>query len=163
MTDRTDRGDTGDAAKTTADIVHRVTLPLAPQAAFDVLVLRIADWWPDPSRRPGFARNGAAWHLAPGAGGRLTRNDGDGPVTVAEVEVWEAGLRLALRLTGVLPGTVTLTFEACGTDTRVTLNHRGWIPVLDPDVPMADAIGRWVEDPWAARIAALRAMARAFA
>jgi hypothetical protein len=52
-----------------------------------------------------------------------------------------------------MQGTVEVTFAATPDGTRVAVVHRDWAPLLDPDVSLADAIGRWVDDPWQRRLA----------
>jgi hypothetical protein len=148
----------------------RVTtrIEVDPAKAFDVFTREIGSWW----RRDLRYRFGAAplgrLRFEPGVGGRLLEVEDEGSgagFEVGRVLVWEPGARLAFefRARDFAPGErteVDVRFEAEGTGTRLTLEHRGW-DGLRPGHParrgytgqaFADMIGLW----WADLLVALR-------
>ncbi|HEY5924454.1 MAG TPA: SRPBCC domain-containing protein [Kofleriaceae bacterium] len=114
-----------------------VEVPLAE--AFDVFTLEIDRWW---RRGPAYRIAGkqpGTLHLEPKLGGRIFEQSGDGQSALHEmgrITVWEPPQHLVFEWRSVTfqPGettTVELWFEASGSGTRVTLEHRGWTTIRD--------------------------------
>ena len=113
-------------------IVRSVDVPVDPHTAFVLFTDEIGEWyrsgrwsWNDPERAVGI-------RIEPGVGGRWLEvwdaASGEG-YEIGRVLSWEPGKRLLVTYQNVhLPTGATeieVRFEAAGTGTRVTLEHRG--------------------------------------
>jgi uncharacterized protein YndB with AHSA1/START domain len=119
-----------------------ITVPVAPERAFDIFTRDIGLWWrrtPQYRFRPG--RDGTL-RFEPGIGGRLVEAYGEAPddlYEVGRVLDWIPGERLAFEWRGpnYLPGQATeveVRFRATAGGTRVVVEHRGW-ETLPPNHP----------------------------
>jgi uncharacterized glyoxalase superfamily protein PhnB/uncharacterized protein YndB with AHSA1/START domain len=139
-----------------------VLVEVSPEDAFAVFTEEIALWWkPLLKNRFRPTRNGRM-RFEPGVGGRLVEEDIDSPGDVFEigrVQVWEPGKRLLFdwRLPNYQPHEKTeveVQFQAKGSGTLVTLEHRGFeaLPKDHParhgldDAAYARAISMWWDD-----------------
>jgi uncharacterized protein YndB with AHSA1/START domain len=114
-----------------APIVRTVTVKAPPERAFDLFTTRITDWWPRAhSMGPG-ALVGVV--LEPRPGGRwyeVKEDDSEAPF--GHVLAWDPPRRLLLawqintgfRYDPALVTEVEIRFEAQGSGTLVTLEHR---------------------------------------
>jgi uncharacterized protein YndB with AHSA1/START domain len=126
-----------------------VTVAVEPAVAFDVFTREIDLWWrKGPRFRPGGRRTGVL-HLEPGMGGRLFESFGEGSgeqlLEIGRITLWDPPSRLVFdwRNVNFAPGEKTeveVRFEALGTGTRVTVEHRGWAS-LRPDHPARHGLG----------------------
>ena len=121
-----------------------------------------------PERPKDPAACGAPGRLAfePKQGGSFTETLANGKVfEIGKITAWEPGQRLAFtwRQASFAPGQVTeveIRFEAVGSETRVTVEHRGWETVPQehvarhtfPDAVFLQRHGEW----WQALLASLR-------
>ena len=140
-----------------------------PHTAFEVFTTEIDLWW---KRGPRFrARGDQRLAFEPGVGGRLLAYRESGEAwEIGRVLVWEAGKRLvfewrARNFEADQHTEVEILFEAEGSATRVSLEHRGWdaIPLDHPvrhglaaEPAFRAFFGHW----WADLLFGLRAHAR---
>jgi uncharacterized protein YndB with AHSA1/START domain len=102
-------------------------VPCGTHAAFDYFTRDIARWWP-------LAQYSCSEERAAGVsfdGGKLVETDRDGKQYVwGTVLAWEPGRCLVMTWHPGTPPeiatTITVTFDAAGTSTRVRLVHSGW-------------------------------------
>jgi len=148
-------------------ILVALRVPATPARAFQAFTAEIGLWW-RPNQLFQFTRRSAAGRLAfePGEGGRFTETAADGEVfEIGRITAWQPGARLAFtwRQASFAPGQVTeveIRFEAVGSETRVTVEHRGWETVPQehvarhtfPDAVFLQRHGEW----WQALLASLR-------
>lgn len=116
-------------------VVVSIRVPCSPIQAFDVFTDEIGEWWQDSElfrltpRSPGVMAFEAPTQDKPG---RLIERLGAGKVfEIGEVRTWERGERLVVNWRQASFGPehateVEVRFEAVGTETRVTVEHRGW-------------------------------------
>ena len=117
----------------TDSVIATVEVAVDPRTAFAIFTDEIDEWW-----RPGpinwnHPDRAIGIRIEPGVGGRWIEVEdaatGEG-VECGRITVWEPGERLVLLYRdtgGELDDTeVEITFEAVGSGTRVTLEHRGW-------------------------------------
>jgi len=118
---------------TTDPIVKTITVPLTPDAAFDLFTARIGEWWP-LDRKSVSAGQGARSQdlvLEPRVGGAFLELGHDGTEhRWGTVEEWVQGQAFT---TTWHPGRmsdsqtrVRVTFAPDGAGTLVTLIHSGW-------------------------------------
>ena len=103
-----------------------------PERAFAAFTGDIASWWrPNPL----FAftpRDPGVLSFEPGEGGRLIQTMASGKVfEIGKIRAWEPPHRLVFgwRQATFAPDQdteVEVSFEVVGTETRVTVEHRGW-------------------------------------
>lgn len=120
----------------TSRVVVSLRVPCSPDEAFALFTEEIGVWWADSAffrftpRSPGtlaFEPPGAD-----GEGGRLIERLPGGKVfEIGPVRAWAPGERLVVewRHASFGPGHATeveVTFERVGTETRVSVEHRGW-------------------------------------
>jgi len=150
----------------TSRVLVSVRVRTSPGRAFEIFTRDIALWW-TPNMLFQFT-SGSPGSLAfePHEGGRFTETLANGTVfEIGRIRVWKPGERLVFgwRQSTFRPGQdteVDVTFEAVGTETRVTVTHRGWDSVPDEHVArhgFPDAIflrrhGEW----WQVLLARLR-------
>ena len=148
-------------------ILVALRVPATPARAFQAFTAEIGLWW-RPNQLFQFTRRSAAGRLAfePGEGGRFTETAADGEVfEIGRITAWQPGARLAFtwRQASFAPDQVTeveIRFEAVGSETRVTVEHRGWETVPQehvarhtfPDAVFLQRHGEW----WQALLASLR-------
>jgi uncharacterized protein YndB with AHSA1/START domain len=111
----------------------RVSAP--PGAAFRLFTEDIDAWWRrGPAFRSG-GRRGSVIRLEPGVGGRFLESVATSSGTRTEergrIVAWEPPARLVFEWRGANFATdekteVEVVFEASGTGTLVTVEHRGW-------------------------------------
>ena len=146
-------------------ILVALRVPATPARAFQAFTAEIGQWW-RPNQLFQFTRRPAG-RLAfePGEGGRFTETAADGEVfEIGRITAWQPGARLAFtwRQASFAPGQVTaveVRFEAVGSETRVTVEHRGWESVPQehvarhtfPDAVFLQRHGEW----WQALLASL--------
>ena len=116
----------------TSSVLVSLRVAGTAERAFAVFTEGIGRWW-QPNILFRFTR-GSPGVLAfePGPGGALLETFSDGQVfEIGRITVWEPGVRLAFtwRQASFAPGQTTdvdVRFEPVGTETRVTVEHRGW-------------------------------------
>ena len=149
-----------------ARILVALRVAATPERAFRVFTREIGAWWQpndlfrfnaDPPGRLAFEE---------GEGGRFTETDATGEVfEIGRITAWQPGARLAFtwRQASFAPGQVTtveVRFEPVGSETRVTVEHRGWETVPQehvarhtfPDAIFLQRHGEW----WQTLLASLR-------
>ncbi len=150
----------------TPDAIRRnVTVPLSRTETFALFVDRIGAWWHSRRARAGFRPASSA----PGSaqrvridryrGGSLWQDE----ARIGGIDIWDPGRWIVLTLDGParqMEGRVTIRFAEVEGGTRIELVHEGWAPVLDAAVPLADAIGYWLDDPWKMRLGKLVRLSR---
>ena len=114
-----------------------VTVPVAPEQAFDAFVLRINDWWPMASYS--FRKGTVA--MEPKLGGFITETGPDGDsFTWGHVTRWDRPELLELAWyvgrTVETATQVTVTFQRDGDATRITLVQSGWEALGDAAAEM---------------------------
>jgi len=116
----------------TSRILVSLRVATMPERAFEMFVGEIGAWWrPNALFRftPG---SPGVLAFEPGLGGRLTETSADGGVfEIGRITVWDPGVRLAFtwRQASFAPEQMTeveVRFEPVGSETRVTVEHRGW-------------------------------------
>ena len=150
----------------TSRVLVSVRVRTSPGRAFEIFTRDIALWWtPNTLFQFTSGRRGSL-AFEPQEGGRFTETLANGTVfEIGRIRVWQPGERLVFgwRQATFQPGQdteVEVTFEAVGTETRVTVTHRGWDSVPDEHVArhgFPEAIflrrhGEW----WQALLARLR-------
>ncbi len=103
-----------------------VTVPLRPDAAFDLFTRDLWQWWPSPANT-----NAPKVRLDPKMGGRLTGTRPDGSrKTWGKVTTWKPGIAFGMEWhQGQPDNTATqlmVTFTPVDTGTRVDLTHGGF-------------------------------------
>jgi uncharacterized protein YndB with AHSA1/START domain len=107
-------------------------VPVTPARAFAAFTDEIGRWWrPNGLFQFSNGRNGTL-AFEPGVGGRLVERypEGDSFV-IGEIHVWEPPHRLVLSWREASfdddeETELHVRFEACGDETRVTVEHYGW-------------------------------------
>ena len=116
----------------TSKVLVSLRVAATPERAFAVFTEEIGRWW-QPNLLFRFTpRAPGVLAFEPGPGGALLETFSDGQVfEIGRITVWEPGVRLAFtwRQASFAPGQTTdvdVRFEPVGTETRVTVEHRGW-------------------------------------
>jgi uncharacterized protein YndB with AHSA1/START domain len=115
-----------------SSILVSVRVRADPLEAFEVFTRDIAAWWqPSPLFR--FTpRDGGVLAFEPHEGGRFIETLPSGTVfEIGKITAWEPGRRLVFgwrqaTFAKTQNTEVEVRFEAVGSDTRVTVEHRGW-------------------------------------
>ena len=115
-----------------SSILVSVRVAATPAEAFDIFTRDIALWW-RPSPLFSFTpREGGVLSFEPGEGGRFIETLPSGTVfVIGRISVWQPGECLVF---GWRQATfakdqntqVQVRFEAVGSETRVTVEHKGW-------------------------------------
>jgi hypothetical protein len=112
-----------------------VHVGVQPAVAFEVFTAEIDLWWRHGPRFRFGGRQTGSLHFEPGVGGRLFESFGKGSnarvIEAGRVTVWAPPSRLVFdwRNLNFAPEETTeveVIFEAMGSGTRVTVEHRGW-------------------------------------
>lgn len=116
----------------TSRVFVALRVPAAPARAFEAFTREIGSWWlPDPLFQITPHGDGVL-AFEPGVGGRLVTRLGNGETfEIGSISVWEPGRRLVFgwRQASFSPQQSTeveVRFEAVGTETRVSIEHRAW-------------------------------------
>lgn len=117
-------------APSLAALEKQVTVPFAPQRAFELFVHRIADWWPLATHSVNGER-ATSVQIEGRVGGHITEICDDATEEVwGTLTSWDPPARLAFTWHPGQPEgqatTVELTFRASDDSTVVTLIHSGW-------------------------------------
>jgi len=150
----------------TSKVLISLRVAATPERAFAVFTEEIGRWW-----QPNILFRFTPWSpgvlaFEPGPGGTFLETFPDGQVfEIGRITVWEAGVRLAFtwRQASFAPGQTTdvdVRFEPIGTETRVTVEHRGWDSIPQdhvarhrfPDAIFLQRHGEW----WQALLRAYR-------
>ena len=117
-------------------VVKTVTVPLPPDAAFDLFTVRIAGWWPLHTHSVAADTyegrlTATDLRFEPGVGGRIIESLSDGSEAEwGRVLVWEPPDRVVLswkpNLTDGPHTRVDVSFSPGGRGTVVELVHTGW-------------------------------------
>ena len=125
----------------TAAVIVAIRVAVTPQAAFTVFTRDIGRWWRSHPLFQLTPRGDGMLRFDPeGPDGRLvTRFDDGKEWEIGPVHHWLPGERLAFgwRLPSFAANQTTevdVRFEAIGTETRVTVEHRGWDGILQSHV-----------------------------
>ena len=121
------------SAPASETIVASTRVAVDPETAFLVFTEEVDAWWKQGPRfrtgEPGTSR----LRFEPGIGGRLIEefDAAADPFVLGRVTAWEPPARLQFEMfaRAFEPGEKTeveVRFEACGEDTRVTVEHRGF-------------------------------------
>jgi len=121
----------------TADRVTKtVTVPVPPDAAFELFTARIAEWWPlETHSVAADTYEGrltvTSLTFGAGVGGRIVESLSDGSEAEwGRVLEWEPSRRVAFtwkpNLTDGPHTLVEISFSPAGAGTRVELTHSGW-------------------------------------
>jgi uncharacterized protein YndB with AHSA1/START domain len=133
----------------TAGVRQSVTVPLAPDKAFELFVDNFESWWPDDGTHS--LGDAESFVIEARVGGRWGEEDGDGNYQpwgrVLAVER-PRRILLAWQLTPAFEydpdpakqTEVEVTFEPEGTGTRVTLEHRGFEVWGEPGAEMRGSV-----------------------
>ena len=108
----------------------QVTVPCAPQRAFELFVDRIAEWWPLATHSV-YGERAASVRIEGRVGGHVTEIRDDATEQVwGTLTSWDPPAGLAFTWHPGQPEasatTVAITFVASGTSTVVRLVHSGW-------------------------------------
>jgi len=103
-----------------------------PWRTFEVFTREIGAWWRPNRLFPVTANGDGMLAFEPGVGGRLTTTLANGTVfEIGRISVWEPGKRLVFgwRQSSFAAHECTeveVRFEAAGTETRISIEHRAW-------------------------------------
>ncbi|MCE9521478.1 MAG: SRPBCC domain-containing protein [Alphaproteobacteria bacterium] len=158
----------------TSRVIVALRVKANASRAFDVFTREIALWWQPNAMFQFTPRSPGRLAFEPpapgGEGGRFTETLASGKVfEIGKISVWEPGVRLVFgwRHATFAPGQhteVEVLFEPVGSETRVTIEHRGWdsVPAEHvakhsfPETVFLRRHGEW----WQAQLEALRALAQ---
>ena len=150
----------------TSRVIVSLRVAASPERAFEVFTRDVGLWW-RPNPIFSFTRQGAGVvSFESGLGGRFIETVTDGEVfEIGRITAWEPGVRLAFgwrqaSFNADQHTEVEVRFEPIGTETRVTVEHRGWDSVPAdhvarhrfPDAVFLRRHGEW----WSALLASLR-------
>lgn len=147
-------------------VLVSLRVPATPARAFEVFTRDIAAWW-RPNQLFRFAAGTpGTLSFEPGKGGSFSETQANGErFEIGRITAWEPGARLAFtwRQASFTPEQIThveVRFEPIGSETRVTVEHRGWDSVPPdhvarhgfPDAVFLRRHGEW----WQALLSAYR-------
>ena len=116
----------------TSRVLVSLRVAATPERAFAVFTEEIGRWWRPNTLFQFTPRARGVLAFEPGPGGAFLETCPDGQVfEIGRITAWEPGVRLAFtwRQASFSPGQTTdvdVRFEPVGTETRVTVEHRGW-------------------------------------
>ena len=150
----------------TSRIIVALRVSASPLRAFEVFTQEIGAWWRPNAMFSFTPKSPGVVAFEGGLGGRFIETLPSGKVfEIGRITIWEPGVRLAF---GWRQATfsqdqhteVQVQFEPLGSDTRVTVEHRGWdsVPAAHaarhgfPDAVFLRRHGEW----WSALLGALK-------
>lgn len=155
----------------TAAVIVSLRVAATPLRAFEAFTAEIGQWWVEDPMFRLTPRGDGALRFEPGEGGRLVTTLSNGHVfEVGRITVWRPGERLSLtwRQATFTPDQTThldVTFEPVGTETRITVEHRGWNTIPQHHVARHGFeliyFQRKLAEHWRALLGAMRAGAAA--
>lgn len=120
----------------TSRVLVSIRVPCSPIQAFEIFTQDIGDWWTDSPLFRFTPRSPGALAFEPpdekGENGRLVERLPNGKsFEIGPVRLWQPGERLVVgwRQANFGPEHATevdVRFEPVGTETRVSVEHRGW-------------------------------------
>ncbi|MCA9594764.1 MAG: SRPBCC domain-containing protein [Myxococcales bacterium] len=154
----------------TSSVLVALRVKASPERTFDVFTREIAAWWrPDPLFRITSQGDGTLAFEGE-AGGKLVTRLADGSVyEIGTITEWRRGERLGFTwkpesVDAERTTRVEVTFEAVGDETRVSVQHFGWLEIPQkhaarhgfPDRVTGQRVGDW----WRRSLAALSEVTR---
>ncbi len=141
----------------TSKVLVSLRVAATPERAFAVFTEEIGRWWRPNQLFQFTPRAPGVLAFEPRSGGAFRETFPDGQVfEIGRITVWEPGARLAFtwRQASFAPGQITdveVRFEPVGSETRVTVEHRGWESVPQghvarhgfPDAIFLQRHGEW--------------------
>lgn len=133
----------------TSSVLVALRVKATPEQAFDVFVREIGAWWKPNVLFQTTPRKPGRLAFESGEGGRLIETLETGKVfEIGRITAWEPPTRLVFNWRQAsfppdLHTEVEVTFEAVGEETRVSVDHRGFHRVPEPNVArhgMPDAV-----------------------
>jgi uncharacterized protein YndB with AHSA1/START domain len=116
----------------TSKVLVALRVAASPERAFEAFTREIASWW-SPSALFRFTpRDPGSLSFEPGEGGRLIETLPSGKVfEIGKVFVWSPPSRLVFgwrqaTFAAEQATEVEIRFDPVGSETRVTVEHRGW-------------------------------------
>jgi uncharacterized protein YndB with AHSA1/START domain len=116
----------------TAAVIVSLRVDASPLRAFEAFTAEIGEWWQSSPLFMLTPRGDGRLRFEPGEGGRLVSDLPTGRTfEIGRIKLWQPGERLVLswRQATFRPDQATeleVRFEAVGSETRVTIEHRGW-------------------------------------
>jgi uncharacterized protein YndB with AHSA1/START domain len=116
----------------TAAVIVSIRVGASPLRAFAAFTEEIGEWWRSNPLFRLTPRGDGHLRFEPGEGGRLVAMLADGEeFEIGRITVWQPGERLALTWRQATFGPdqsteLDVRFEPVGSETRVTIEHRGW-------------------------------------
>jgi uncharacterized protein YndB with AHSA1/START domain len=116
----------------TSKVFIALRVPADPMRTFEAFTQEIGSWWQPSSLFQVTPRGDGKLAFEPGVGGRLFTTLDDGKeFEIGRICIWEPGKRLVFewRQANFKPGQATeveVLFEAVGTETRISIEHRAW-------------------------------------
>ncbi len=113
-------------------VIVALRVVASPQRAFEIFTRQISLWWKPNALFAFTPREPGVLSFEEGEGGRLIETRAGGKVfEIGKVRVWDPPHRLVFswRQATFAPDQITeveVSFDPVGTDTRVTVEHRGW-------------------------------------
>jgi uncharacterized protein YndB with AHSA1/START domain len=150
----------------TPQVLVSLRVKTSPARAFEIFTRDIGIWWTPNTLFRFTPCSPGKLAFEPREGGRFAETLANGTVfEIGRIRIWRPGERLVFgwRQSTFGPGQdteVEITFEAVGTETRVTVIHRGWDSIPPehaarhrfPDVIFLRRHGEW----WQALLERLR-------
>ena len=141
----------------TSHVLVSLRVKTSPARAFEIFTRDIGIWWTPNALFRFTPRSPGTLAFEPREGGRFIETLADGTIfEIGRILTWRPGERLVFgwRQATFLPGQdteVEITFEAVGSETRVTVIHRGWDSIPPehvarhgfPDVIFLRRHGEW--------------------
>jgi uncharacterized protein YndB with AHSA1/START domain len=116
----------------TSRVIVSLRVAASPERAFDAFTRDVGLWWRPNALFRFTPRSPGVVSFEGGVGGRFVETLQGGKVfEIGRITVWEPGVRLVFgwRQATFTPDQhteVEVRFEPVGTETRVTVEHRGW-------------------------------------
>jgi uncharacterized protein YndB with AHSA1/START domain len=116
----------------TSKVLVALRVAVSPERAFEAFTREIAAWWSPNALFRFTPRDPGMLSFEPGEGGRLIETLPSGKVfEIGKVFVWSPPSRLVFgwRQATFAPDQATeveVRFDPIGSETRVTVEHRGW-------------------------------------
>jgi uncharacterized protein YndB with AHSA1/START domain len=116
----------------TSRVLIAIRVPADPVRAFAAFTEEIAAWWQPSGLFQITGQGDGILQFEPGVGGRLfTRLEDGGEFEIGRISAWAPGERLVFQwrqanFSAEMATEVEVTFEAVGSETRVSIEHRAW-------------------------------------